>query len=117
MTDLVIAAHESGLRLDSALVEPFAKGRSNEAARSRLEAIARWLKRVNGQNHDGVILTPPLVDHLAGPRDIDELLQELDHLRKQAENIGSRIESQVRRSKNDGDSADDDEGQDPGSSA
>ncbi len=47
----------------------------------------------------------------------DPIMEELDNLRKQAESIGSRIESQVRRNKDNGDGADEDEGQDPGSSA
>ncbi len=97
VTDLVIKAHHFDLRLEVALIEPFLNGRSEEAATSRLEAIGRWLKRVNAQNHDGVILTPRLVDHLAGPRDIEELLDELERLRSETRRGRFRVDDPLQR--------------------
>ena len=97
MADLVIRAHEIGLRLDVVLIEPFLNGRSRLDAAARLEAVGRWLKRVNAQNHDGVILTPPLVEHLAGPRDIEDLIAELEHLRHQTRQGRFLIDNALQR--------------------
>lgn len=97
MTDVISAADELGLRLPPALLALFGRGRSTQAAVSRLKAIGRWLKRVNAQNHDGVILTPHLVDHLAGPRDIEELLQELDRLRSETRCGRFHVENPLQR--------------------
>ncbi len=83
--DTTIAALIEGLRLDSpeeahAL---FTRGRSALEAAGVLEAIAAWLKQVNTQNHDGVLLTSALVRFLSDGDDVDERIAELDRLRSE----------------------------------
>ena len=78
-----IATLIEGLRLlspEEAQVQ-FTRGRSEAEAVSVLEAIAAWLKQVNTQNHDGVLLTPALVRFLSDGDDVDERISELDRLR------------------------------------
>jgi hypothetical protein len=83
--DTTIAALIEGLRLDSpeeahAL---FTRGRSAVEAAGVLEAIAAWLKQVNTQNHDGVLLTSALVRFLSDGDDVNERIAELDRLRSE----------------------------------
>ena len=52
-----------------------------QEALRRLERLIEWVRGVNVQNHDGVLLTPALIDFLAEPGDFEERLGELDRLR------------------------------------
>ena len=73
----------SGLRLDSPeeAQAQFTRGRSEAQAVGLLEEIADWLKQVNKQNHDGVMLTPALIRFLAGGDDVGDRIAELARLR------------------------------------
>ena len=59
----------------------FLKGSTPQEALRRLGRLAQWLKSVNVQNHDGVLLIPALIEYLAAPGDFEERLRELEHLR------------------------------------
>lgn len=61
----------------------FTQGRPTAQAIGMVEAIAAWLKHVNTQNHDGVLLTPALVRFLAEGDDVVERIAELDRLRSE----------------------------------
>ena len=59
----------------------FLQGSTPQEALRRLERIVQWIKSVNVQNHDGVLFTPALIEHLAAPRGFEERLRELEGLR------------------------------------
>ena len=71
-----------GFEFDEAQIESFLQHRSVNETISDLTRLADWHQGVNGQNHDGVTLTPLLKDFLAEPGDIEEKLAELERLRR-----------------------------------
>ena len=79
--DLVIRAQGLKLHIKVEQVRPFLRELSNEEAMRRIERLAQWMAVVNGQNHDGVLITPFLASYLAGPGDFESLLGEVDKLR------------------------------------
>ena len=70
-----------GFEFDEARVESFLHHRTVDETISALTRLAEWHQGVNGQNHDGVTLTPLLKDFLAKPGDLEEKLAELERLR------------------------------------
>jgi hypothetical protein len=86
MTDLAAAAEQLGLGLTPKQIEPFIKNHSTDEATQRFEKLAGWMAQVNSQNHDGVVLTPAIINYLAGGSDFDALLNTLDHLRQDTRN-------------------------------
>ena len=50
------------LRLPTQDLTPFFAGRPCAQALERLETLAAWMAGINTQNHDGVTLTPALVE-------------------------------------------------------
>lgn len=71
-----------GFEFDETRIETFLRHRSVDETISDLTRLAEWQQGVNQQNHDGVTLTPVLMDFLAEPGDIEEKLAELDRLRQ-----------------------------------
>ncbi|MCE2448411.1 MAG: hypothetical protein J4F35_08510, partial [Candidatus Latescibacteria bacterium] len=55
-------------------------------ALERLEILAAWMAKINTQNHDGVTLTPALVEHLSSG-DIQARIADLDQ-RRRATSLG-----------------------------
>lgn len=80
-----IAGTAQGLRLDLSAedLELFTRGRSTEQVLGMLETVAAWLKEVNTQNHDGVMLTPALARFLSADGDVEARLAELARLRRE----------------------------------
>ena len=71
-----------GFEFDEAEIGAFLRHRSADETISDLTRLAEWHQGINGQNHDGVTLTPLLKDFLAEPGDINEKLAELERLRR-----------------------------------
>ncbi|CAI8054916.1 hypothetical protein GBAR_LOCUS29961 [Geodia barretti] len=71
-----------GFEFDEARIESFLRHRSVDETIADLTRLAEWQIGVNQQNHDGVSLTPVLMDFLAEPGNIEEKLAELDRLQK-----------------------------------
>ena len=71
-----------GYEFDEARIESFLRHRSVDETIADLTRLAEWQIGVNQQNHDGVTLTPVLMDFLAEPGNIEEKLAELDRLQK-----------------------------------
>ena len=86
MRDLVATVERLKLNLTTDQIEQFIKNHSTDETQRRFEKLADWMAQVNSQNHDGVILTPVITDHLAGDSDFDALLNELDYLGKETRN-------------------------------
>ena len=53
---------------------------------NRFEKLETWLGKYHKTNHDGTILTPPLIDFLSKDSDFDSLLSELDRYRADTRN-------------------------------
>ena len=75
----------------------FTRGRSEAAAASVLEAIVAWLKQVNTQNHDGVLLTPALLRFLSDGDDVDDRIAELDRLRHETREGRFDVSNELQR--------------------
>ncbi|MDE2808201.1 MAG: hypothetical protein OXN90_07255, partial [Gemmatimonadota bacterium] len=69
------------LGLSTQDLTPFFAGRSQAQVLERLEILAAWMAKINTQNHDGVTLTPPLVEHLSSG-DIHARIADLDQRRR-----------------------------------
>ena len=53
---------------------------------NRFEKLEGWMGKYHKTNHDGTILTPPLIDFLSKDSDFDTLLVELDRYRADTRN-------------------------------
>ena len=53
---------------------------------NRFEKLEGWMGKYHKTNHDGTILTPPLIDFLSKDSDFDSLLSELDRYREGTRN-------------------------------
>ena len=53
---------------------------------NRFEKLEGWLGKYHKTNHDGTILTPPLINFLSQQADFDSLLSELDRYRADTRN-------------------------------
>ena len=69
------------LRLSPQDLTPFFADRPCAQALERLEILAAWMGKINTQNHDGVTLTPALVEHLSSG-DIHARIADLDQRRR-----------------------------------
>ena len=96
-TELAIALHRNGLQLDLEQLRPFRENLSIDETFRRLDKLGKWMKRVNGQNHDGVTLTPVLMSYLAAESDFDGLLDELDRLREETRHGRFRVDNLEQR--------------------
>ena len=70
-----------GYEFDEEQLGSFLLHRSVNETIADLTRLAEWHQGVNGQNHDGVTLTPLLKDFFAEPGDLEEKLAELERLR------------------------------------
>ena len=67
-------------------IELFLKNFPKAEVLNRLEKLERWLGQYHKTNHDGTILTPPLIGFLSKNSDFDSLLFELDRYRADTRN-------------------------------
>ena len=97
LTDLVIAADEAKLDLTAAQIASLLVHHAKDEALRRIEQLGAWLARTNRQNHDGVMLTPPVTDHFAQDADFESLLKEVEHLRSETRAGHFRIDHALQR--------------------
>lgn len=71
-----------GFEFNNAQIESFIRNHSVDETIARLRRLADWHEQANQQNHDGVTLTPVLIEYIAGPGGVEDKLGELDCLRK-----------------------------------
>ena len=86
MAGLASTAEQLGLDLTVDQIRLFINNHARAETKQRFEKLAAWMGQVNSQNHDGVVLTPVITDHLAGKSDFDGLLRELEYLREESRN-------------------------------
>ena len=86
MGNLAATVEQLGLKLTANQIEGFTKHHSRGEAQQRFEKLADWMAQVNSQNHDGIVLTPVITDHLTGDSEIDALLNELNYLGEETRN-------------------------------
>ena len=71
-----------GFDFDRDQIESFLRNHAVDETVSQLRRLAEWQERVSAQNHDGVTLTPVLIEYVAGPGEVEDKLAELDRLRQ-----------------------------------
>ena len=92
LTGIIIGMHRFNLiqrfhvTLDVEQIELFLKNFPKAEVLSRFEKLERWMGKYHKTNHDGTILTPPLIDFLSKGSDFDTLLSELDRYRADTRN-------------------------------
>ena len=92
LTGIIIGMHRFNLiqrfhvALDVEQVELFLKSFPKAEVLSRFEKLEQWLGKYHKTNHDGTILTPPLINFLLKGSDFDSLLAELDRYRADTRN-------------------------------
>ena len=92
LTDVVIGMHRFNLirqfhvKSDVKQIELFLKNCPKTEVLNRFEKLERWMGKYHKTNHDGTILTPPLIDFLSKGSDFDTLLSELDRYRADTRN-------------------------------
>ncbi len=78
--------HRFHVKFGVAEIELFLKNFSKVEVLNRFERLETWLSKHHKTNHDGTILTPPLVNFLSQQADFDSLLFELDRYRADTRN-------------------------------
>ena len=92
LTDVVIGMHRFNLirqfhvKSDVKQIELFLKNCPKTEVLNRFEKLEQWMGKYHKTNHDGTILTPPLIDFLSKGSDFDALLSELDRYRADTRN-------------------------------
>ena len=92
LTDVIIGIHRFNLMRNSHVkfgvdqIELFLKNFPKTEVLNRFEKLERWMSKYHKTNHDGTILTPPLIDFLSKDSDFDALLSELDRYRADTRN-------------------------------
>ena len=92
LTDVVIGMHRFNLirqfhvKSDVKQIELFLKNCPKTEVLNRFEKLEQWMGKYHKTNHDGTILTPPLIDFLSKGSDFDTLLSELDRYRADTRN-------------------------------
>ena len=92
LTGIIIGMHRFNLiqrfhvALDVEQIELFLKNFPKAEVLSRFEKLEQWLGKYHKTNHDGTILTPPLINFLLKGSDFDSLLAELDRYRADTRN-------------------------------
>ena len=92
LTGIIIGMHRFNLiqrfhvGFDMKQIELFLKSFSKVEVLSRFEKLEQWLGKYHKTNHDGTILTPPLINFLLKDSDFDSLLAELDRYRADTRN-------------------------------
>ncbi len=99
MIDLAGVAEKLGLALTAEQIESFTKNHSQSETAKRFELLAHWMAQVNSQNHDGVMLTPVITNHLAGNSDFGVLLNNLNSLNEETRqgrfNVDNRLQKEL----------------------
>ena len=92
LTDVIIGMHRFNLirnlhvKFGVDQIEFFLKNFPKAEVLNRFEKLERWMGKYHKTNHDGTILTPPLIDFLSKGSDFDTLLAELDRYRENTRN-------------------------------
>ena len=92
LTDIIIEIPRFNLiygfhvKFDVEEIELFLRHFPKAEVLNRFEKLERWLGKYHKTNHDGTILTPPLIDFLSKNLDFDFLLSELDRYRADTRN-------------------------------
>ena len=92
LTDIIIGRHRFNLirnfhvKFDVKQIELFLKNFPKTEVLNRFEKLERWMGNFHKTNHDGTILTPPLIIFLSKGADFDALLAELDRYRTDTRN-------------------------------
>jgi hypothetical protein len=92
LTDVIIGMHRFNLirnlhvKFGVDQIELFLKNFPKTEVLNRFEKLERWMGKYHKTNHDGTILTPPLIDFLSKGSDFDTLLSELDRYRENTRN-------------------------------
>ena len=87
LTDIIINMHRFNLirqlhvKFDVKQIELFLKNFPKTEVLNRFEKLEGWMGKYHKTNHDGTILTPPLIDFLSRDSDFDSILSELDRYR------------------------------------
>ena len=87
LTDVIIRMHRFNLiqrfhvQFGVEQIELFLRNFPKAEVLNRFEKLEGWLGKYHKTNHDGTILTPPLIDFLSKGSDFDSLLSELDRYR------------------------------------
>ncbi len=87
LTDVIIGMHRFNLihgfhvKFNVEQIELFLKNFPKTEVLNRFEKLEGWMGKYHKTNHDGTILTPPLIDFLSKDSDFDALLSELDRYR------------------------------------
>ena len=92
LTDVIIGMPRFNLiqrfyvKFDVKQIELFLKNYPKTEVLNRFEKLEQWMGKYHKTNHDGTILTPPLIDFLSKGSDFDTLLSELDRYRADTRN-------------------------------
>ena len=92
LTDVIIGMRRFSLirqfhvKSDVKQIEIFLKNCPKTEVLNRFEKLEQWMGKYHKTNHDGTILTPPLIDFLSKGSDFDTLLSELDRYRADTRN-------------------------------
>ena len=92
LTDIIIELPRFNLiyglhvKFGVAEIELFLKNFPKVEVLNRFEKLEGWLGKYHKTNHDGTILTPPLINFLSKDADFDSLLSELDRCRENTRN-------------------------------
>ena len=92
LTDIIIGLHRFNLicnfhvKFGVEQIELFLKNFPKTEVLNRFEKLEGWMSKYHKTNHDGTILTPPLIDFLSKGSDFDSLLSELDRYRADTRN-------------------------------
>ena len=103
LTDVIIGMHRFNLihsfhvNFNVEQIELFLKNFSKTEVLNRFEKLEKWLGKYHKTNHDGTILTPPLIDFLSKDSDFDSLLSELDRYRADTRNGQFNINNILQR--------------------
>ncbi len=92
-----VAALAEQIGLTPNHISQFAENRSEDEVHRRLQKLAGWLAEVNSQNHDGVVLTQAIVNHLSRVADFDKLLGHLTYLNDETRNGRFDINNPLQR--------------------
>ena len=92
LTGIIIGMHRFNLiqrfhvGFDMKQIELFLKNFPKTEVLNRFEKLEGWMGKYHKTNHDGTILTPPLINFLLKDSDCDSLLAELDRHREDTRN-------------------------------
>ena len=92
LTDIIVSMprfnlmHRFHVKFGVEQIELFLKNFPKAEVLNRFERLETWLGKFHKTNHDGTILTPPLINFLSKGSDFDSLLAELDRYRENTRN-------------------------------